>query len=91
MDIHKECYSAIDLTRQDGPHRRETRFAPELGHRSTRLVLRFCANNRRKRLQQILFYQVVSGGEQRWRHHNSERLCGLEIDGEIELGRLHHW
>jgi signal transduction histidine kinase len=24
MDIHKDCYSAIDLTRQDGPHRRET-------------------------------------------------------------------
>ena len=24
MDIHKDCYSAIDLTQQDGPHRRET-------------------------------------------------------------------
>jgi hypothetical protein len=36
MDIHKDCYSAIDLTQQDGPHRRETlemeavlRFMPE--------------------------------------------------------------
>jgi hypothetical protein len=27
MDIHKECYSAIDLTQQDGPHRRETRYS----------------------------------------------------------------
>jgi hypothetical protein len=24
MDIHKDCYSAIDLTQQGGPHRRET-------------------------------------------------------------------
>jgi DoxX-like family len=24
MGIHKDCYSAIDLTQQDGPHRRET-------------------------------------------------------------------
>ena len=24
MDIHKDCYSAINLTRQDGPHRRKT-------------------------------------------------------------------
>src|ERR1700729_559883 len=24
MDIHKDCYSAIGLTQQDGPHRRET-------------------------------------------------------------------
>jgi hypothetical protein len=24
MDIHKDCYSAIDLTQQDGPHRRKT-------------------------------------------------------------------
>jgi hypothetical protein len=28
MDIHKDCYSAIDLTRQDGPHRRETTKTP---------------------------------------------------------------
>jgi hypothetical protein len=27
MDIHKDCYSAIDLIRQDGPHRRETHQA----------------------------------------------------------------
>src|SRR5271156_5273267 len=38
-----------------------------------------------------LFDHVVSSGEQRWRHRNAERLRGLEIDGEIELGRLHHW
>jgi hypothetical protein len=24
MVVHKDCYSAIDLTQQDGPHRRET-------------------------------------------------------------------
>jgi hypothetical protein len=24
MDVHKDCYSAINLTQQGGPHRRET-------------------------------------------------------------------
>src|SRR6202048_4293858 len=24
MDVHKHCYSAINLTQQGGPHRRET-------------------------------------------------------------------
>jgi hypothetical protein len=24
MAVHKDCYSAIDSTQQDGPHRRET-------------------------------------------------------------------
>jgi hypothetical protein len=28
MDVHKDCYSAIDLTQQDGPHRRETTVLP---------------------------------------------------------------
>jgi hypothetical protein len=28
MDIHKDCYSAIDLTQQGGPHRRETLEVP---------------------------------------------------------------
>jgi hypothetical protein len=27
MAVHKDCYSAIDLTQQDGPHRRETQVA----------------------------------------------------------------
>jgi hypothetical protein len=26
MAVHKDCYSAIDSTQQDGPHRRETNF-----------------------------------------------------------------
>jgi hypothetical protein len=39
MDIHKDCYSAIDLTQQDGPHRRETfkRARRELKFLRTRL------------------------------------------------------
>src|ERR1700722_9099514 len=31
MDIHKDCYSAIDLTQQDGPHRRETKLGAVFG------------------------------------------------------------
>lgn len=27
MAVHKDCYSAIDLTKQDGAHRSETRAA----------------------------------------------------------------
>jgi hypothetical protein len=65
--------------------------ALELGHHHVGMVGPKSANNGRERLQHKLFDHVVSGGEQRRRHHNSERLCGLEIDGEIELGRLHHW
>jgi hypothetical protein len=38
MDIHKDCYSAIDLTRQNGPHRRET-LRIELTLRSVVLAL----------------------------------------------------
>jgi hypothetical protein len=35
-----------------------------------------------------LFDHLVSRGEQRWGHRDAERLRGLEIDDEIELGRL---
>ena len=31
MDVHKDCYSAIDLTQQDGPHRRETKLDGTVG------------------------------------------------------------
>ena len=30
MAVHKDCYSAIDLTQQDGLHRRETRIVADL-------------------------------------------------------------
>jgi hypothetical protein len=44
MDVHKDCYSAINLTRQGGPYRRETnkpsedqirKRAQEIGKRTT--------------------------------------------------------
>jgi hypothetical protein len=35
-----------------------------------------------------LFDQLVSACEQRRRHRNPKRLCGRNIDDEIELGRL---
>src|SRR5260370_9336466 len=37
-----------------------------------------------------LFNHLVGGGEQRLRHVETQRLCGLEIDRQFELGWLHH-
>jgi ABC-type lipopolysaccharide export system ATPase subunit len=31
MDVHKDCYSAINLTQQGGPHRRETDLLKDEG------------------------------------------------------------
>jgi hypothetical protein len=33
------------------------------------------------------FNQLVGGGEQRSRNHYAERLCGLEVDNQLKLGR----
>jgi hypothetical protein len=38
-----------------------------------------------------LFDHLVGGDEQRWRHREAERLGGLEVDHELELGRLPNW
>ena len=38
-----------------------------------------------------LFDHFVGGGEQRRRHGEAERLCGLEVDRELVLGRCLHW
>ena len=35
-----------------------------------------------------LFDHLVGGGEQRCRNGEAECLSGLEIDGQVELGRL---
>src|SRR5262245_27288058 len=36
------------------------------------------------------FDHLVGAGEQRWRHGEPERLRGLEVDHQLELGRLLH-
>ena len=37
------------------------------------------------------FDHLVGAGEQRVWHGEAERLSGLEIDSNVELGRLHDW
>src|SRR5262245_25487903 len=38
-----------------------------------------------------LFDHLVGAREQRMRHGEAERLGGLEVDGELVLGRRLHW
>src|SRR5690349_3929004 len=39
----------------------------------------------------LLFDDLVGAGEDRWRHGEAKRLRGLEIDDQLELGRLLDW
>jgi hypothetical protein len=39
----------------------------------------------------VLFDDLVGAGEQRLRHGEAERLRGLHIDDQLELGRLLEW
>jgi hypothetical protein len=48
-------------------------------------VLMHCSANR-----QSLFDHVVGASEQRWGHLEAERLGRLEIDDQLEFGRLLH-
>jgi hypothetical protein len=38
-----------------------------------------------------LFDHLVGACEQRGRHLDSKRFCGLQIDDELELGQLQDW
>jgi hypothetical protein len=60
------------------------RFGLELGHRSAHSgCLKGAINGSR-----VLFDHLVGAGEQEGRDSETERLCSLEVDHELELGRL---
>src|SRR6266511_4421084 len=48
-------------------------------------------------LEEPIFHHIApsatlpAGGEQRRRHREAERLRGIQIDDELELGRLYDW
>ena len=56
------------------------------------LACPLCAKSGLMHLQQknILFDHLVDAGEQLRRHFEAERLGRMQVDGELELGRLQH-
>jgi hypothetical protein len=70
------------------------RFAPERGHTADIGGRLKSAKTGREHMQQTtcanarLLDHLVSEAEQRWRHFETNRLCGPEVDDQLELGRL---
>jgi len=69
---------------------RNVRFTPESGHRNSIAQCPLCAKSRHSALQQkaLLVDHLVGEGKQFGRHINTERLGDVEIDYQLELGRL---
>ena len=73
-----------------GPRNPDFRSSLNSRHSSTRRSRPKSANNglMQRSKQHRLFDHVIGATEQRWRHVQTESPRGLEIDREIELGRL---
>jgi len=39
----------------------------------------------------LLLDHLVGAGESRGRHGETKRLCSLQVEDQLELGRLLHW
>src|SRR5262245_20390261 len=61
------------------------RFAPESGHRATRLACPLCANCEQSQQEVRLFDHLVGEREHRGRDREAERLGGLQIDRQRVL------
>src|SRR5262245_59061418 len=69
------------------------RFTPRSRHESDILEPPLCAITGREQPQQAaqLFDHLIGGGEQRRRDREAESVRGLEINLQVEFGRLLHW
>ena|SRR5258705_135497 len=66
------------------------RFTPESRHPAVGLGCPFRAKKRlmRRSKSTSLFDHLVGAGQQRRWHDDAKRLCGLQIDHQVEFGRL---
>ena len=66
---------------------RNIRYSPESGHSPTRSgCLLWARSKLMHRSKKHLFDHLVGAAEQWQRHCDAERVGGLEVDGELDLG-----
>src|SRR5262245_26824798 len=77
---------ASDRERTFSSLRRLPALPPSRLKKATRVMSAMC----HKRIATRLFDNFVGRGEQRLRNFEADQACGLVVDDQLELGRLHH-